>query len=133
MIAALLLALACPQSIEASPSLAEEGVTVEVRVVDAERRPMPGVEVVVGREGASPIARGETDAQGLFRFEAREPGDHSVRADVAGPRGEGRVRLLAPLHVASRPARTAWRLAGGIVAAAFVLAARRFRAAGRVR
>jgi protocatechuate 3,4-dioxygenase beta subunit len=128
MIAALLSLLALPQSIEASPSLAEEGATVEVRVVDAERRPMPGVEVVVGRDGAVPIARGQTDAQGEFRFEAREPGDHGVRADVAGPLGEGRVRLIAPLHVAARPARAAWRLAGGIVAAAFALAAWKLRA-----
>lgn len=129
MIAALLSALACPQSIEASPSLAEEGTPVVVRVVDAERRPLPGVAVVVGREGAPPIAEGVTDSAGEFRLEAREPGDHSVRADVDGPRGPGRVRLLAPLHVAERPTRFAWRLGGALVAAAFVLGARKLRAA----
>lgn len=129
MLAALTLLLACPQSIEASPSLAEEGTEVVVRVVDAERRPMPGVEVVVGRDGLPPVAVGETDAEGEFRFEAREPGDHGVRADVDGPRGAGRVRLLAPLHVAERPARFAWRVGGALVAAAFALGALRLRGA----
>ena len=129
MLAALTLFLACPQSIEASPSLAEEGAQVVVRVVDAERRPMPDVEVVAGREGAPPIAVGRPDAAGEFRFEAREPGDHDVRADVDGPRGTGRVRLLAPLHVAERPARFAWRSGGALVAAAFALGALRLRGA----
>ena len=129
MIVVLTALLACPQSIEASPSLAEEGAPVVVRVVDADRRPLAGVRVVVGRDGLPPMAVGETDADGTLRIEAREPGDHSVVADVDGPRGEGRVRLLAPLHVAARPPRFAWRLGGAIVAAAFVLGLVRRRAA----
>ncbi|MGA0059418.1 MAG: carboxypeptidase-like regulatory domain-containing protein [Planctomycetota bacterium] len=129
MIVALTAALAFPQSIEAAPSLAEEGTPVVVRVVDVERRPLAGVRVVVGTEDGPPVASGETDERGEFRFEAREPGDHGVRADVDGPRGEGRVRLLAPLHVVARPPRLAWRVGGAIVAAAFVFALVKRRAA----
>ena len=100
----LALAVAC-QHLEVSPKAAELEQTVEVRAVDANRRPLPDLAVSVELPDGSQSPLGSTNAAGVLPYRVHQVGLHVFEA--AMPNG---TRLLAPYQVRDRRSRWPYAL-----------------------
>ncbi len=100
MLMALALSFVC-QHLELAPQVVELGQEVEVRAVDSQGGPIPGLPVdVVLPDGDLP-ALGVTGSSGVVQLETHQEGLHELRAEMP----DGGPLLVTPFRVVSRPRR----------------------------
>ena len=116
LLGSFLLLLAAPRAfahgISVWAEVLEDGETVSVEVYFSDGKPAVGAGIEVfaeqppargegegdasGESGAEPIARGETDSEGRFRFRPEAPGALRIHASAGGHhRAEARIEADA--------------------------------------